>query len=216
MFVLGLVIVVYAQGYRINPKNLKIIKTGILFVSSNQKVADVYVNGKVVSQKMPYATNLLPGTYSVLIKKDGYASWSAMSDVKQELVTSYKTIVLFKESIVSQELTDEKKIALLSVPTDILAVNAEKALVYNEHEIWTNDTLVTRFSKPITKAMWYPDLDHIIYQQGQEIRVIEKNGVNDTLLVRLANDQPTVFTIGNHGEELYYLDNGVYRFATIR
>ncbi|OQA02788.1 MAG: hypothetical protein BWY68_00917 [bacterium ADurb.Bin400] len=76
--------------------------------------------------------------------------------------------------------------------------------------------MVARFSKPVIRAMWYPDLEHIVYQQGKQIRVMEKTGLNDTLLVELSSDSPTVFTIGNKGQELYYADNGEYYWTNIK
>jgi hypothetical protein len=88
--------------------------------------------------------------------------------------------------------------------------------VSNGYEIWVGEKLVTRFSEPILNVSWYPDLSHIIFQEGNEIRVIDKNGKNDTLLIKMNQSGPARFTVGGKGEELYFVDNGKYKVAKIR
>jgi hypothetical protein len=132
------------------------------------------------------------------------------------MVTDYRNIVMFKSKTQAALLTDQRKINLLNTPDDILAANAEKELSYSDYEIWVNDSLVTRFSKPIYKAIWYPDLFHIVYQQGDEIRVVEKSGFNETLLVKLNSPEQTPFVIGSHGDELYFFEDGKAMSASIR
>ncbi|MEK9156312.1 MAG: PEGA domain-containing protein [Patescibacteria group bacterium] len=216
MFAIGLVIVFYAQGFRYDWQKMTLIKTGILYLSSNQKNASVYLDDQFVSAKTPYSRNLLPGYYQIEVKKDNYVAWLAVAKIEPEMVTDFRDVILIPNSITPAPLNDEKKIALLSLPTDVLAVNADKALVYNDHEIWVSDILVTRFAEPIQKAIWYPDYNHIIYQQGQKIRVIEKSGFNDTLLVKLNQSTVTDLAVGGRGEELYYRDNGQTMMAKIK
>lgn len=206
----------FTHGYRINLKNLKVEKTGLISIDYSPSDAELYINQEKVSARNTYAKNVWPGTYSVEIKMKGFTTWEKDLFVAAESVNAFKNIILFKESPVVSELTDNNKIAILNNPVDILASNARDRLYYNSHEIWAGDKLVTRLSDPILKAVWYPDLFHIIYQQGNQIRVIEVTGTNDSLLVRLNQDTPTHFAVGNRGEELYFIDQDKYLVATIR
>jgi hypothetical protein len=216
MFLIGLSIIIYAHGYKINFKNFKIIKTGIINLSSDPKIADVYVDNKLVSQKTPYSDNYLPGYYQVEIKKDGFVSWHSRVRVAPEMVSSYKNVVLFKNNITPKELTNNKNIEQLSAPNDELVKNDSNSLSFNDFEIWEGNNLVARFSEPISKAIWYPDNFHIIYQQKNQIRIIENLGTNDTLLVTLSSSDPTNLIIDSKGTEIYYKDSGKYIMATIR
>lgn len=216
MFVLGFVIVFYAQGLRFNLKNFKITKTGLVFLATNQKSAEVYINNKLISTKLPATATLLPGYYQVEIKKPGYKTWGSRVFIEEELVSDFRDIILFRENIETFELNDENKIKLLNTPIDLLAVNAESELNFNGYEIWVGNTLVTRLSEPIERAIWYPDLNHIIYERSGQIKIIEKSGQNDTLLVRLKQNAPTNFVVGSHGEELYFVDEGKYKTALIK
>lgn len=216
MFLLGLSLVFYAEGYRFRFNNFKIVKTGLVFLISNQKAAEVYINNVHVASKTPYSQNLLPGVYDLTIKKDGYSQWSNHITIKPELVTDFREIILFKKDITPVKLIDQSKINFLNSPIEILATSSNHKLVYNDYEIWLNDELVTRFSKPLLRAVWYPDYKHIVYQQESEIRLIETTGTNDTFLVKLNQEGRTNFIISRDGNELYFADNGEYKITTIR
>jgi len=212
----ALAIVCYAEGYRFNYRNLKFVKTGIIALQSQPKDVAVYLNGKIKSKKTNFSTAVLSGTYDLLIKKEGYVDWSLRAKVEPELVSSYKNIILFKTNPVTSELTDRDKIDQIWLPTDVLARNSSDTLVYSNHEIWIGTNLVARFSNQVYRAIWFPGGTHIVYQSGKEIRVIERAGTNDTLLVTLSEDKPSTFIVGSRGQELYFIDSGQYRIATIR
>lgn len=216
MILVATSVLFYARGYRFNYKNFKVVKTGIAYFSSLPKNVDVYIGSNKKSSKTPYTLNLTPGNYDASIKKEGYQVWTAHFRVQSEFVSEFENIVLFKDKIESVELTDQAKIDRLNSPTDILAVSRAQNLLYNGYEIWLDDVLITRFSEPIVKASWYPDSKHILYQQGDQIRVIESAGRNDCLLVTLSADEPSVFTTNARGDELYYTDDGKYMMAKIR
>lgn len=212
----ALLVLFFARGYRFNYKNFKIVKTGIVYFSSMPRDVEVYIGSNKKNSKTPYTLNLRPGNYDATIKKEGYESWIAHFKIEPEFVTEFSDIVLFKADAQSVELTDQAKIDRLNTPTDILAVSRAQNLLYNNYEIWLDDVLITRFSEPIIKAVWYPNSKHILYQQGAEIRVIENSGKNDCLLITLKTNEPSVFTTNARGDELYYTDSGKYMVAKIR
>ncbi len=216
MFSLGLTIVFFAQGYRLNMKNMRIIKTGILSLSADRKEADIYVNGRLESSKLPFHKNLYSGYYDVRIEKTGYISWQASAKIEEELVMEYKNIVLFYQNPKTSDTTDTKKIEQLNNPIDLLAIKHNNGLMTDDYEIWVDDKLVARFSEPISRAIWYSDRKHIVFQQGDEIRIIETTGNNDTVLVKLTGPDPTNFVLLGRGSEILYLDGGNYKTAVIK
>ncbi len=213
---LSLSILFYAEGYRFNYKNLKVSKTGVIALNSFPREATIKVNDKIKAKKTPFSENLLSGYYNVEILKAGYFSWTQSVMVEPELVKNFKNIVLFKEKPEIRSLTDQKTIKELNSPIDTLAVRSSNGLFQSDYEIWVDGDLITRFSEPIYRAIWYTDKQHILYQQGQEIRVIESTGTNDTLLISLSESFPTSFFTNDKGDQLYYKDGSEYKVAAVR
>lgn len=221
MAALGFYVLFVAQGYQMNWKNFKLLKTGIISVSAYPKDSEVFLNNKFVHKgsiinRSPYSKNLAPGYYNVRVKKEDHHTWEATFRVEAEKVTRYPSVVLFKSTPVITPLTDQRKIELIYSPEETLAIKDANSLNYYGSEIWLNGTLVTRFSNPILSISWYPDKAHIIFQQKDEIRIIDKDGSNNVLLVKLGSELPTRFTTNHKGDELYYVDRGQYYQALIR
>jgi len=217
MAALAISVLFFAEGYRLNLANMRVVKTGIFFAASDPKGATIYLNNKKLDEATPHAENLPAGYYNAKVESPGYVTWTTSFHVSSGLVTDFEDIILFKEKPEISNLTDQRKIDLLNSLIERLAINNDKnPLIDNGYEIWQNDKLVTRFSTPIENVIWYPDMNHIVYQQGSQIRVIEKTGLNDTLLVTLSDTISAHFTLNNRGDELYFLDNGQYKMAKIR
>lgn len=213
---ISLGVIFYGQGYRYDFKHFRVIKTGVVYLEFLPHDVTVTIDEKSKNRFSNYVANIRPGSYSVVISKKGYTTWTTQVKVDSGSVSDNRDIVLFKSEITSTELTDQGKIDLITAPLDILAANSPGELSYNDYEIWVGDDLVTRFSDTIKHAIWYPDLAHVVYQKGNEIHVIENGGQNDTLLVTLSSSSKTQFTIGSKGAELYYLDGNTYKIAVIR
>jgi hypothetical protein len=213
--ILGFSVLFYAEGYRINFKTWEVSRIGILYVSSIPKSASVYVNNTFRKTKTPFNISLDPGVYTVQIQKKGYVSWEKNVKVESTKVSSFENIVLFKNNIEPQEIIDQKKIASINEPISILS-GANKGLYYNSHEIWVNNSIVARFSEEIQRAVWYSDNNHVVYQQGNKLRIIQLDGTYDLELISLSNETPTNFAVSDNGNELYFYDNGKYYSAIIR
>ncbi|HOX41524.1 MAG TPA: PEGA domain-containing protein [bacterium] len=214
---LAVFLIYYAQGYRLNTNTFRLVKTGLVFLDFLPKNAQVLLNNREQECSSPCALNLIPGIYQLTISKTGFQQWSTPSIyVDSESVNAWKNILLFRNDVTGTELTDPSEISLLSSPIDALAKSAEKDLQSNTYEIWVGGDLVTRLSTPIGKTIWYPDFNHVIYQQDREIRIIETNGNNDQLLVKLENVTTSNFIVASRGEELFYTDGTKFMRARIR
>jgi len=213
---ISLGVIFYAEGYRIDFSTFRVVKTGVLYLKIQPRNVTINVNDLRQQESSSFVENLTPGFYHVSVGKSGFVTWKLGLQVRSQSVNEYSDIILFRSKIPVLPLTDADKIGLLMEPTDVLATNAPDQLLFNDHEIWIGNDLVTRFSNQIQNATWYPDLAHIIFQQGKEIRIIEINGGNDTLLAILSSDKPTIFAVGNRGTELYFQDGESYKMVTIR
>lgn len=214
--VISVFLIFYAQGWRINFKNLKIYKTGLLYLVMNPVPDKIYVENKEYAGKNEFYQNLVPGDYDVRVVKNGYVDWIENIKVEAEMVSAQKNVLIFLAKPVVSDLTDQANIDYLNAPETSLAVNARNKLAHNKYEIWSDNKLVTRFSEPIENVSWYPDYEHILYQKNYQIRIIGKDGKNDTILTTLSSSTPAKFAIGGQGKELYYIDDGLYKKAIIQ
>jgi hypothetical protein len=87
LLVIGTVaLILFARGYRPDLTNHSLDPHGILVAASVPDGAQVYINGELKT-----ATNaslsLLPGTYNVQLKRDGFAVWQKNLTIKSEEVT---------------------------------------------------------------------------------------------------------------------------------
>jgi hypothetical protein len=89
----------YSLGYKIDYKNLKIYKTGIIFLNTRPAGASVYVNGRLIKDLTPaQVEELKPGRYKIIVKLEDFYPWEGELDVKPNRVTKADKIELFPVS----------------------------------------------------------------------------------------------------------------------
>lgn len=98
------IIVLYSQGYRFDLKNRTMTKTGAFYVKALPKNCDVSINGKLVSKTdflfgTDLIENLIPATYLIEVKKQGYIPWQKNLKIKAMMTTEAKNIILFPQNL---------------------------------------------------------------------------------------------------------------------
>ena len=96
------IVLSYALGYQIDYHNLRIYKTGILYVESRPAGASIYLNGRKHGDITPaQIEELKPGTYRIVVSREGFYPWERDLAVRPNMVTKADRIVLFP---VAQEM----------------------------------------------------------------------------------------------------------------
>lgn len=179
----GLVLFLYARGYRFDYDKTQFTPNGLLVIKSDPDGAQVIVNGELNT-----ATNatvpLPPATYDISVQKEGYITWNKRLRIDKEIVTEstahlFKSApslsaITFSSSINPTPSRDFSKIAY-AVPPDPSNNNEEKSGLWVMEMI----NLPLGFSREpqritdgdLTNAdwQWSPD--------GREILLIKKSGV---------------------------------------
>lgn len=194
-----------ANGWQINFRTLELTQTGMIILSGVPEKAEVRINNQVKNNYLPVKlSNLSPGYYDVDIVATDYRAWHKTIQVLSGKASLNQNIILFlahpQEVAVSAEITPE------SILEEYQKKTAE--LKFFDSEIFWQDKFITRFSQNILAAIIYPDNNHIVFQQGNEMRVIDIDGSNDILLFHLSSAEPTLMTIKNNDRTIYYLDQG--------
>lgn len=202
-------IIFYSQGYRFDWQQKKVLQTGAFYFKTAPVKADIYLNGKFKKRTSMITgsillKNILPKTYTVEIKKEGYHSWKKELEVKERQVTEAKNIILFPENLnftlVSQ---NQEKIQEIATSSD-----KKKTADKSNYEIWIvfledqqdlvkrragDKILLARFSQAIGKVFWLTN-DYLIFNVGDKIKIAEIDDRDKLNMVDLAEfKEPEIF-----------------------
>ncbi len=212
MFVTAATVIGYAAGYRYSFSSRKIYQVSVAHLISNP-AADIIINGITEEKKTPKPVYLEPGRYNIEIKKSGYYSYFASIELKSGELLEKKDIVLFRSGI-RPEATINNNIDNSQFINDSL-VNSDNPMIANNHEIWSNSKLVTRFSKNIYRAVYYTNQNYIVYQDDDGIGAIRIDGSNNVKLFDYKYKSPAAINFKNRGQVMVITDGTTVLSATI-
>jgi hypothetical protein len=92
--------VFYAQGWRLDFATWHFEKIGGIYVRAYPENASIYLDGQPIQNQSGFLSpgtvisDLLPRTYSILLKAAGYDDWQENATVEPSLITQYKYAVL--------------------------------------------------------------------------------------------------------------------------
>jgi len=98
--VVGIGVVFYAEGFRVNLATFQTETVGAIFVRSFPSDAKIFLDDKPIPNKTgflsqgTFITNLTPGTYSLALTRDGFSDWHETAVVSSSLITEMKYAVL--------------------------------------------------------------------------------------------------------------------------
>lgn len=229
------------SGYRLNFSNFKIQKTGLIYIKSDPKDAQVILEGKVRCLKTPCRLTFLPGRYLLELKKDLYKTWLQTITVETEMAadagSTKAPIILFLENPKIEEVKDfkfktQEPIKFeddWSIPKDAKNIskseNQNFILYQADDEIWQYDLLkkeprlISRFSQPIYHLKYFSLPGYVSFIQNNEIKIMRTDGTWMTSLIKLTSGSPAeneLYEWQNNGRDLIYQDKGKIFQATIR
>ncbi len=159
-------VILFARGYRFSLKQQTFQATGLLSATSLPTGASIYVNGELKSAT-DTTLNLVPGTYQIKIKKEGFNVWEKQLNIEPEVVTRASPLVF--PSVPSLKAVTFSGASLPSVSDD-----GSKVAYLSENQLFTLDLtesalgLLNRESRLVTsikniyKLIWSPDNKYIL------------------------------------------------------
>ena len=91
-------IVARMLGFVINPLTHRLVKTGLIYVSTNPPDATVYIDGRLSHQKTPTAIkDLTPGKHFIRIELSGYNDWEGYVPIVGKKATVLANTLLIPE-----------------------------------------------------------------------------------------------------------------------
>lgn len=137
--IVGVAVLYYAKGFRIDFNNLSITKTGAVYVEAEPSDIEVYIGKKQykdksgILQKGTLISNIVPKKYIVLIKKEGYENYEKNIEVFPSQVVRLLNIKLVPKKIPSQPIINELKgdqIVDVSATKKIIIYDSQKSIYY--------------------------------------------------------------------------------------
>ena len=94
VFIISILIILWAQGYRLNFSNYTVSQTGILRVNTTPSSASLYLNGKYLGVSPLVIKSLLPKTYNLKVSLNNYITWDSLVSVHSQNITNVDAFLL--------------------------------------------------------------------------------------------------------------------------
>lgn len=105
-------------GYRFDSESGHIEQGALLQFDSIPSGANVVIDGKTLTSKTPTKSTILPGTHTIVIKKDGYNSWTKTLDAVPGTLTWLNYAILVPSNISVEKVLDLKTVYASMGSTD--------------------------------------------------------------------------------------------------
>lgn len=150
--VIGFIATMYAQGYRWDFKTNKFLLSGGIYLKSEQKTADIFLNDKYLGQQTPYLIkNLLPfRKYKIKLTKDGFKPWEKEFEITPGSVSEAIDIMLWPDKLNNQIVWSDLEPQSFSVSPDQKFLALQKG---------NNKLVISRLLSPsaTSSAISFPD-----------------------------------------------------------
>ena len=114
-------IVARMLGFVINPLTHRLVKTGLVFISTNPPDATVTIDGRMARQKTPTVIrDLTPGKHFIRIELNGYNDWESNIPIVGKKATVLTNILLIPEEWPIKRISNQPYQNIFFAADDIL------------------------------------------------------------------------------------------------
>ncbi len=185
------VLILWTLGYRYNPKKHNIEKTGLLYVNTDPKGADIYLDTKKQDGQTPLRIKyLLTGDHLLRIEKTDYIPYEKKVYIESGLATFVDNVMLIKQNLPVLMSSEEIK--------NTIIIN--KDIIY----LIENKISETKMTTKEAAAFLTPDYQNYIFLKTVNSYTIFKNRSNIKLLMFDA-DKKIIFD--DYGKEIIFGEN---------
>lgn len=102
-------IVLYSIGYNFDLKTGHVVRTGGIFIKTNQNSFKLFINNNLAKESGVLSfgalvANLKPDLYSVRVEKEGFRPWQRVIHVTPESINEFRSVLLIPEIIKEEEV----------------------------------------------------------------------------------------------------------------
>ena len=114
-------IVARMLGFVINPQTHRLVKTGLVYISTNPPDATVYIDGRLAHQTTPTVLrDLTPGKHFIRIELNGYNDWERNIPIVGKKATVLANTLLIPEEWPIKKISTQPYQNIIMAGDDIL------------------------------------------------------------------------------------------------
>ncbi len=211
-------IVARMLGFVISPLTHHLVKTGLVYVSTNPPDATVYIDGRLAPQKTPTVIkDLTPGKHFIRIELERYNDWERHIPIVGKKATVLANTLLIPEKwpikIISRRPYDN----IFFVPPDILIATSSKLkdinIFHTTQSLGENqkNKSLPALNKPLPHQedqFLINDKNDLLTHKGTWIRLCPKENFDGPKAYDIAESRPsTNMYFEEKNGKLFYLDN---------
>lgn len=122
-------IILRMLGFVFNPQTHQIVKTGIIYVSSNPPGADVYLNNVKTHESTPtLIRDLTPNNYTIRLELKGYQNWQNTIPVVERKATVLENLLLIPKQWIVKPLSSLAFEKIIPLGADTLLLWREQTI----------------------------------------------------------------------------------------
>ncbi len=149
--VLGGYLIFIAQGFVVNLKELRIEKTGAIFLKFAPRDAVLSIDGEKTDYTQSgflgsnglIVKDLVPGSYDLKLSKDGYHDWGKNLEVQSGLITSESHINLWSKTLLAETLIKENVRGFWLTSEGVVYKDGNNRIISNDLVIRGNDVALS-------------------------------------------------------------------------
>jgi hypothetical protein len=230
-FVIGAVVVLYAEGWRINFSTLNAEKAGGIYVHSYPDDAAITLNGKSVQNQSAFLSRgtfisgLFPKTYTLSLAAMGYDAWTENAQVLPSLVTEMKYAVLVPKAATNVATSTPSVSNFFEVGGDIVTTNSSgtiaqlgKTIGYGAVVSHSTDlkTAIIRRISAATGATMYSLYDFTDATNTNLSTLLQPSGIKSIPTANIFIDPyDDTGVIAQNSTEIVEVDSGTHRLTAI-
>ncbi|MFA7201985.1 MAG: hypothetical protein WC099_03250 [Candidatus Paceibacterota bacterium] len=200
--ILGALVVLYSQGYRLDTSSFSLTKIGALYIESYQRPIHIYLNETYYKDKSGLLTkgtlipSVIPKKYQVSIQKDGFLEYTKNIEIFPSQVVRFFNILLVPKDIsyTKHVIASSSNMILDDIMTRGLITHetTQKGNQFTIHTIPTDSTqasstalLIQKVLTPISKQKF----SHYLFYSNNPSELI---ATSSTGIYRIDTTEPAV------------------------
>jgi len=208
-------VVLYTAGYRYQIGSNRIMKAGVLSVTSTPRAATITLNGQRESKRTPAVIdNLFPGDVKIQVSKTDYSSWEKTLPIKSNESTFIPNAVLFLNGTPTQTVDQTPLTVSVSSDTSRFAYLTNTkgtAELFVRDSTFLQDRSIFKGPGHTTSTYnlsWSPDDQYLLLSENATKKTYTVINVREGTVISLpSKDAADVhFDIGSNHHVLYRIN----------
>lgn len=187
LVITAVIVILIAQGYYFDFKNMKLKKQGMIVVRSIPKNSNVYLDNVFKKNKTPLNLPLFTGDYEIRVEKEKYLTWTKKLNVKTGLVAWADYVFLILKDRGIEAITSE------GVKNYLISDDATKAAFTDlKNNVWIADIGKNEHKKLYSSEVNDKNITILDWSENKNSLFVLKENINGSINYKLLKDSGNI------------------------